>query len=109
MEADVGILHQGQPVLMRGELDRAQAVMIMLHGRGSSAHSILELADAFPHPDFAFVAPQAFGHTWYPHSFLMPLAANEPHLSSALRAVDDLVQDLTGRGFASSRIMLLGF
>lgn len=109
MLADDSKLHQGQPVLIRGDLDRARAAMIMLHGRGSSSQSILELADAFPHPDFAFVAPQAFGRTWYPHSFLMPLAANEPYLSSALQTVDDLVQDLIRRGFAEERIMLLGF
>ncbi|MGQ9910262.1 MAG: alpha/beta hydrolase [Candidatus Flexifilum sp.] len=109
MLADDRTLHQGQPVLIRGELDRARAVMIMLHGRGSTAQSILELADALPHPDFAFVAPQAFGQTWYPHSFLMPIGANEPYLSSALRAVDDLVGDLIRRGFAAEQIMLLGF
>lgn len=102
-------LHQGQPILMRGTLGEAKAVMIMIHGRGATAQSILELSQAFPHPDFAFLAPQAFGQTWYPNSFLMPITSNEPYLTSALKAVDDVVSHVIAQGYASEQIILLGF
>ena len=61
-------------------LDRAKAVMIMLHGRGASAENMLSLADDFASPDIAYLAPQAPGFSWYPYSFLAPVERNEPVL-----------------------------
>jgi hypothetical protein len=56
--------HQGQPVLVAGEpLDHAQAAMIMVHGRGATADSILTLADELAQPGFVYLAPQAAGDT----------------------------------------------
>ena len=63
---------------------RAKAAMILVHGRGASAESMLSLADVLAQPDFAYLAPQAAGGTWYPYSFLAPLEDNEPWLTSAL-------------------------
>ena len=80
--------HQDQPLLAAGEpLDRAHAAMIMIHGRGATAESILTLAAELNQPGFAYLAPQAAGNEWYPNRFIAPLASNEPHLSSALAAV----------------------
>jgi phospholipase/carboxylesterase len=83
--------------------------MILLHGRGASADGILSLAEAFADPEVAYFAPQAAGHSWYPHSFLAPLAHNEPWLSSALQVIVGMVRDLERDGIPSSRIVLLGF
>ena len=45
--------HAGQPVLTDGApLDRARAALILLHGRGASAESILSLAHDIGHPPF---------------------------------------------------------
>ncbi len=101
--ADGALLTAGAPMAA------AKAVMVMAHGRGASAQSILELADAFEQPSFAYVAPQAAGFTWYPNSFMFPLAANEPYLSSALARLDAVVEWVLGQGFDTERIMLLGF
>jgi len=102
--------HQGQPVVTRGAaLDQAQAVMILIHGRGASAESILTLVPEIDQPGFAYLAPQAAGDTWYPYRFLEPVERNEPYLSSALSVLSGLVEQLRGRGFSSEQIMLLGF
>jgi predicted esterase len=102
--------HQGQPVLTTGEpLDRARAVMVMVHGRGASAESILTLADEFDQPGFAYLAPQAAGGTWYPNRFLAAAASNEPWLSSALAAVDQVVAKVVAAGIPHERIIILGF
>lgn len=102
--------HQGQPVRMAGEpLDSAQAVMLMIHGRGARAEDILSLADQFNQSGFAYVAPQAAENTWYPNRFLVPLAENEPWLSSALAFVGDVLAQIISAGIPSERIMLLGF
>ena len=103
-------IHEGQPVMATGAaLATARAVVIMIHGRGASAESILTLAREFNQPDLAYLAPQAAGGTWYPYSFLEPLERNEPYLSSALNAVGALVDHVIESGTAPELIALLGF
>jgi predicted esterase len=60
-------------------------------------------------PTIAALAPQAAGSTWYPHSFLAPIEANQPFLDSALNRIESLVGDLLAREVQSDRIALLGF
>ena len=88
---------------------RAKSAMILLHGRGASAESMLGLAEVFAEPDVAYLAPQAPGGSWYPYSFLAPIDQNEPQLSRALAAVEKLVEELDGQGFGAQRLALLGF
>jgi phospholipase/carboxylesterase len=107
---NVKSLHQGQPVLTAGEpLDRARAALVMLHGRGATAQSILTLTSDLAQPGFAYLALQAAGGTWYPDRFLAPIASNEPWLSSALQAVEDLLDGIEAAGIPAERTMLLGF
>jgi predicted esterase len=65
----------------------------------------LSLADI----SVAFVAPQAAGGTWYPQRFLAPLEQNEPHLTSALGVVAELLEELLARGIPRERVVLVGF
>jgi len=103
-------LHRGQPVLTAGEdLGAARAAVVMVHGRGATAGSILTLAPRLDIPGVAFLAPQAAGGTWYPGRFLDPVEANEPWLSSALGAVGDVVARVEGAGIAAEATALLGF
>jgi len=102
--------HQGQPLLAAGEpLDRARAAMVIVHGRGASAESILDLAIELNQSGWAYLAPQAAGNTWYPHSFLAPLASNEPGLSSGLAALTNVLAHVAQAGIPQERTMLLGF
>lgn len=91
------------------DVARAKAAVVLIHGRGASAEGMLGFADEFGQAGIAYVAPQAPGMTWYPQSFLAPLAANEPALSRALASVDGVVTDLVAQGVARERIVLLGF
>jgi predicted esterase len=103
-------LHQGQPILHAGAMiEDAQGAVIMLHGRGATAEDILTLASEFNQPNFAYLAPQAAGYQWYPNRFIMPVAANEPYLSSALKLVDDIVLKLRSDGIPKTKMLLLGF
>lgn len=102
--------HHGQPVRVAGrEATEAEAAMILVHGRGGTAEDILRLAGQLGRDDFCYMAPQAAGRTWYPFRFLSPLEQNEPHLSSALRVLDDLLEQLEGAGIPAERVFLLGF
>lgn len=110
MNASTSDPHTGQPILQAGApLDRARAAMVMVHGRGATAQSILWLSEELQQSDFVYLAPQAAGNTWYPHSFMQPIPLNEPYLSSALKAVGDVIERLSRSGFGYERIMLLGF
>jgi predicted esterase len=90
-------------------VEDALAAVIMIHGRGDSAAGILGLAEAFPTPGVAFVAPQATGNVWYPYPFMSPLDANQPWLDSALAAVGAVVDSVAGANVAHDKIVLLGF
>jgi len=83
--------------------------MLMVHGRGASAEDILSLAEQFHQDGLAYLAPQAAGNTWYPNRFLVPLAENEPWLSSALGFVGDVVAEIVKAGIPAERVILLGF
>ncbi|ACU62450.1 alpha/beta hydrolase [Chitinophaga pinensis] len=87
----------------------AKKALIMIHGRGGSAEDILTLANYLNVKDYALLAPQATGHTWYPYSFLMPPAQNEPWLSSALSVLKEVVDDVVADGIAAENIYFLGF
>ena len=103
-------LHQGMPVYTAGKpLAEARAALVLLHGRGASAHSILNMERYLPHPDLAYLAPQAANNTWWPARFLDPLDLNEAWLDSALQVVDDLVQQIREAGISPERIFFGGF
>jgi phospholipase/carboxylesterase len=93
----------GQP------LGTATKALILLHGRGGSAADILSLAAHLHVADFALLAPQAPGNTWYPHSFLAPLAQNEPALSAALTSVAQAVATAQQHGIGPGNLYFLGF
>ena len=102
--------HQGQPVRVAGEpLDRARAAMVMVHGRGATAESILTLANELAEPGFAYLAPQAGGNTWYPNSFLAPIPSNEPGISSGMAAIEAVLARVQAAGIPLERTLLLGF
>ncbi len=102
--------HARGPVARGGApLSRAGLAMILLHGRGGSARDMLALAEHLALPDIACVAPEAAGNSWWPKSFLAPIAANEPGLSSGLAAVGRVAEGLERQGFGRERMVLLGF
>lgn len=87
----------------------ASGAMIMIHGRGATAESIIPLADEFGNFNLHLAAPQASGFQWYPYSFLAPVERNEPGLSSGLQAIHDIRTDLSQKGIPDEKIILLGF
>jgi phospholipase/carboxylesterase len=87
----------------------AEKVLILLHGRGSSAQDIISLADELPVGNFELLAPQAAIHSWYPYSFLAPIQQNEPWLTSALGVVKRLVSDTIALDIKQEHIYFAGF
>jgi predicted esterase len=101
--------HDGQNVLHAGQpLEKARAAMILVHGRGASAADIMTVGAELMHPGFAYMAPEAAGHAWYPNPFTAPLESNEPYLSSALSVLESLVATVVEH-VPHERLILLGF
>ena len=90
-------------------LAHARAAAVMVHGRGASADDILGLGEELGQDDVAYLAPQAENNSWYPYSFLAPMAQNEPYLDRALATLGAAVDQLEAAGFAPARIALIGF
>ena len=87
----------------------ARLSLILVHGRGASAEDVLSLAHALRLDDVAYLAPQAPGNTWYPYSFLAPIAQNEPGITSGLATIAALIDRLGADGVEPRRVGLLGF
>lgn len=84
--------------------------MILLHGRGASAESILPLAmELGIWNDWGILAPQAAHSTWYPYSFLAPREQNQPWLDAALHKIADCLYEIEQHGVRSSNVVLCGF
>lgn len=102
--------HQDQPLVTAGApLAAAEAALILVHGRGATAQSIIQLADEFHQHGVAYFAPQAARNTWYPNAFTAPVDSNEPGRSSGLQAIEDAVTEGTDAGIPTERSMVLGF
>ena len=102
--------HQGQQLVTAGTpLAEAEAAMVLVHGRGATARSIVQMGQEVHREGVALLAPQAARNTWYPNSFLAPVEQNEPGRSSGLAAIDDAVERAAGAGIDRERVLLLGF
>lgn len=101
-------MHQYQILEKGAPLNKATKAIILLHGRGASAHDIIRLADEFANEQFYIAAPQATNNAWYPYSFMAPEEKNEPWLSSAVMVVKRLI-DETAEVVGTENIYLMGF
>ncbi|KUJ60811.1 phospholipase [Flavobacteriaceae bacterium CRH] len=100
-------MHETQ--IIKAGKSNADKALILLHGRGASAHDILSLTSNLNTDDFAFYAPQATNNSWYPQSFLAKPEANEPWLSAALNVVGEVVAEIVKDGISKENIYFLGF
>jgi len=102
--------HQDSNVVYAGtEPGEARAAIIMVHGRGATAESIITLSNEFKSDGLHVAAPQAYQFQWYPYSFLAPTERNEPGLSSGLQAIFDITVGLESKGISKEKILFLGF
>ncbi|GAA0550003.1 dienelactone hydrolase family protein [Halorubrum ejinorense] len=103
--------HGDEPLVTAGTpLDAADAALVLVHGRGATARSVLDLGEELAGDgDVAILAPSAAGNTWYPNSFLAPVADNEPGRSSGLRAVGAAVDRAVDAGLGRESVLVGGF
>lgn len=87
----------------------AKKAAILIHGRGASAESILSLAQYLQLDEYALLAPEAAGGTWYPYSFMAPDEANRTALALSLETLKDAWNQVVEAGISSENTALIGF
>lgn len=90
-------------------LDKAKKAVIMIHGRGATADSILSLSSYLNLTDCAILAPQANGSTWYPFGFMASDKGNFESLESSLNQIREVFEEIIQAGIPSEQIFLVGF
>jgi phospholipase/carboxylesterase len=90
-------------------ISESKKAIILLHGRGATAESILSIADYLELADFSIFAPQAAQRTWYPFGFMASDQGNLSALNSSLQQVSLLFQFLIENGKAPDQIYVMGF
>jgi phospholipase/carboxylesterase len=90
-------------------LSESKKAILLLHGRGATAESIVSLADYLELADFSIFAPQAAQRTWYPYGFMVSDEGNLTSLNSSLQQVSLLFQFLIENGKAPEQIYVMGF
>ena len=103
--------HGDEPLVTAGTpLADADAALVLVHGRGATARSVVDLGEQLAGDrDVAILAPSAAGNTWYPNSFLAPAVDNEPGRSSGLRSVGAAVDRAVDAGITRERVLVGGF
>jgi phospholipase/carboxylesterase len=97
------IHHAGLP------LDQAKKAVILIHGRGASADSILSLRSVLKMDSCAILAPEATQRSWYPFSFMAPDQQNLPALENSLEIIQQTWDQLIDAGISPENIFLIGF
>jgi len=90
-------------------LEDSKKAIILLHGRGASAESIISLTSYLDLADFSVFAPQAAQRTWYPYGFMASDQGNLSALNSSLQQVSLQFQFLIENGKAPEQIYVMGF
>jgi phospholipase/carboxylesterase len=90
-------------------LSESKKAIILIHGRGATADSIVSLADYLELADLSIFAPQAAQRTWYPYGFMASDEGNLSSLNSSLQQVSLLFQFLIENGKTPEQIYVMGF
>ncbi|SFU19684.1 phospholipase/carboxylesterase [Algoriphagus locisalis] len=90
-------------------LDQAKKAAILIHGRGANAESILSLSNYLNLDEYALLAPEAEGGTWYPYSFMAPDEANQAALEESLATINEAWSHISAAGISSENVVFIGF
>jgi phospholipase/carboxylesterase len=90
-------------------LHQASKAIVMVHGRGATAESIMTLSSHLNLTDYAILAPQANGNSWYPYGFMTSDQGNAAALEVSLKILEATHQRISAAGIPDENIIWLGF
>jgi predicted esterase len=83
--------------------------VLAVHGRDQTPAFMQEIAARLDDADTAWFAPSAPENTWYPRSFLVPVADNQPDLDDSLTGMRASLEGIRRAGWSTERTVVLGF
>ncbi|PWJ17003.1 alpha/beta hydrolase [Jannaschia seohaensis] len=92
--------------ILTGGDEAATRGLVLIHGRGDSAQGIAGLVPVLGAAERRIAAPEAPGNSWWPTSFLAPMAEMEPWVARGLDAVDAAI---AATGLPKEAVALAGF
>ncbi len=101
--------HGDEPLIDDGERLGFAPVLVLVHGRGSTPESMLELIPRLGCKGWTYLAPAAAGGVWYPYNFMTVRSQNEPGISSGLDVFSALMTRIMRAGVPPGKIVWLGF
>lgn len=90
-------------------LKEAKKAIILIHGRGATAESILSLVSHLNLTDYAILAPQANGNAWYPFGFMASDEGNKVALDNSLKVLSHVWDEIIEAGISPVNVFVLGF
>lgn len=90
-------------------LSEATKAIILIHGRGATADSILSLVPHLNLTDYAILAPQATQNSWYPLGFMASDESNKVALSDSLLVLGQVWAEIQAAGIPAEDVYLAGF
>jgi phospholipase/carboxylesterase len=90
--------------------DPASSLAVLaVHGRSQTPAFVRGIEARLDDPDTAWFAPAAPDDTWYPQSFLVPVADNQPDLDDSLTGMRTSLALIRQAGWSTERTVVLGF
>lgn len=90
-------------------LSEAKKAIIMIHGRGATAESILSLVPHLNLTDYAILAPQANRNSWYPFGFMASDQGNKVELENSLSMLKEAWSEIEAAEILAENTVFLGF
>jgi len=90
-------------------LSEAKKAIILIHGRGATAESILSLVPHLNLTDYAILAPQANGNVWYPFGFMASDEGNKIALENSLNVLGQVWNEIIAAGIPAKNVFISGF
>jgi phospholipase/carboxylesterase len=90
-------------------LSEAKKAIIMIHGRGATAESILSLVPHLNLTDYAILAPQANPSSWYPFGFMTSDEGNKVALDNSLKLLSQVWDEIVATGIPAENVFVAGF
>lgn len=88
---------------------QAKKAVILIHGRGATAESILSLVPHLNLTDYAILAPQANGNSWYPFGFMVTDEGNRVALENSNKVLSQVWEEIINAGIVAENIFIAGF
>lgn len=90
-------------------LKEAKKAIILIHGRGATAESILSIVPHLNLTDYAILAPQANGNVWYPFGFMASDEGNKVALENSLKVLKQVWDEIIAAGIPAENVFVAGF